>query len=546
MMTAAEALVRELEQRGVPFIATLNGHGLDPIYLALSKSQIRIIDVRNEQAASYMAEAAGRLSRNVGVCAVSGGVAHVNALSGVLNAQFDGAPMLLLTGTAPLSGLGWGAFQDFDPVPPTTPLCKYARLVTVPERIAQFVHEAFQTAINGRPGPVHLAIPMDIGAAVVDQGRLVVPPAKNTEASASGAAEPEQVRQAAAWLAEAERPVLVAGSGLYYAYGEAALRRFLDDLAVPTVMPIWDRGCVEEAHHAFLGMVGALTGGPRLLADADLVLLLGVDVDYRLDELVTRLDRSAPRIIRVHQDPLAFAQGLQADLDIHGSPATVLDQLREECQRRGWNRPEGWLAEARSRYETFRDRCRATAQRLARNGTTGYDVVETLHEVLPPDSVLLVDGGNIGQWFHHMLPGRCPGYWLSCGRSGVVGWGLPAALAAAALHPDRPVVLLSGDGAFTFTVAELECAARQNLRFVAVVADDQRWGITASSQQRRHGKPLYSLLGPTRLDRVAEGFGCVGLRAENRSELAPRLLEALRMDLPVVLHVPIVPGGPQD
>ena len=160
------------------------------------------------------------------------------------------------------------------------------------------------------------------------------------------------------------------------------------------------------------------------------------------------------------------------------------------------------------------------------------------------EPVLLVDGGNIGQWFHQLLLDRYPGHWATCGASGVVGWGLPGAMAARALYPDRPVILLSGDGAFTFTVAELECAARQRLPFVAVVADDEQWGISVTGHVSRHGEALYSTLGPTRLDQVAEGFGCRGVRAEQKDLLVPTLRTALTADRPTVIHVPIVPSSP--
>jgi acetolactate synthase-1/2/3 large subunit len=170
-------------------------------------------------------------------------------------------------------------------------------------------------------------------------------------------------------------------------------------------------------------------------------------------------------------------------------------------------------------------------------------VVRAVLEVCTEEAVVLIDGGNIGQWFHQLLD-RYPGHWVTCGASGVVGWGLPGALAAKALYPDRPVVLLSGDGAFTFTVAELECASRQKLPFVAVVADDELWGISVTGQVKQHGQPLYSALGPTRLDLVAEGFGCRGVRVGSKEELVPALREALTADRPTVLHVPIVPGSP--
>src|SRR5262249_28311192 len=131
-----------------------------------------------------------------------------------------------------------------------------------------------------------------------------------------------------------------------------------------------------------------------------------------------------------------------------------------------------------------------------------------------------------------------------CGTSGVVGWGLPGALAAASLYPNRPVILLSGDGSFTFTVAELECAARQGLKFVAVVADDEQWGISVKGILRNLGRLLYSLLGPMRLDLVAEGFGCRGMRVERKEELVPAFRSALSDTRPTVIQVPIVPGSP--
>jgi len=545
VMTGAEILVEELQARGVKFIATLNGHGLDPIYLACRQAGMRMIDVRNEQAAGYMAEVTGRLTRSVGVCAVSGAVAHANALTGVLNAWFDGAPMLLITGITPLAELGWGNFQDFNPVPMAEPICKYARLVDTPHRVGQFVHEAFAAATSGRPGPVHLAMPLDVGSAEVDNKDVIRSKVRRGEVALAGLGDPDLVAEAARMLRQAERPVLVIGSGLYYARGEVALARFLTQQRIPTMLPIWDRGSVVQTNEAFLGVVGAASGEPRILAEADLVILAGAEFDYRVCQISPPGLASNAQVVRIHADPSRLRNGVEAHLSILGSPAAVLEQLADECRRLNCPPAESWLAEARRRRQQFRQQCLETATRL-RPGINGCDVVQAIHQVVTEETVWLVDGGNIGQWFHQLLPNRCPGHWITCGASGVVGWGLPGAIAARAIDPDRPVILLSGDGSFTFTVAELECAARQDLPFVAVVADDQRWGITASGQTKQYGQPLYSTLGPTRLDRVAEGFGCVGLRVESAERLVPALQEALAAGRPTVIHVPIVPGGPSD
>jgi acetolactate synthase-1/2/3 large subunit len=336
---------------------------------------------------------------------------------------------------------------------------------------------------------------------------------------------------------------MVAGSGVYYSYGERALAAFVVQQQMPTVIPIWDRGSVLEPMEPFMGVIGAATGGPRLLPDADLVILAGAAFDYRIGQLLPPAVRDDARVIRIDVDQSQLRRGLEADLSIAGAPANVLAQLVEACERLECEPTTEWMTEAGRRRDDFRKRCLSAAAGLPA-GTNASDVVLAIREVLTDDAVLLVDGGNIGQWFHQLLLDRYPGHWVTCGASGVVGWGLPGAVAARALYPDRPVILLSGDGSFTFTVAELECAARQRLPIVAVVADDQQWGISVSGHVKRHGEALYSMLGPTRLDLVAEGFGCRGVRVEQKEQLPSALRDALASQQPTVIHVPIVPGSP--
>ena len=544
-MTAADLLIEELQARGVPFVATLNGHGLDPFYLACKRAGMRIIDVRNEQAAAYMAEVTGRLSRSVGVCAVSGAVAHANALTGVLNACFDGAPMMLITGITPLARLGYGDFQDFNPVPMAAPICKYARMLDAPDRVGQIVHEAFVAATSGRPGPVHLALPIDVASVEVNSGDIPHSGVRSGEVRSSGAAEQHLIEDAARRIHRAERPVLVAGSGVYYSRGEEALARFVEQQQIPTIVPIWDRGSIVNPIEQFVGVVGAWSGGPRLLADADLVILAGVEFDYRIGHLSPPAVSAEADVVRIHSDPSSLRKGLESGLSIQGSPARVLDQLANACGQLNCAPSIDWLDEARRRRDEYRGRCEAAADKLP-VGMNGRDVVAAVGQALTDDTVLLVDGGNIGQWFHQLLLDRYPGHWVTCGASGVVGWGLPGAMAARALYPDRPVILLSGDGSFTFTVAELESASRQNLPFVAVVADDQQWGISVSVHKQEFGEPLYSTLGPTRLDLVAEGFGCRGVRVEQIDELRNEIKAALATNRPTVIQVPIVHGSPID
>src|SRR5581483_2570506 len=164
-----------------------------------------------------------------------------------------------------------------------------------------------------------------------------------------------------------------------------------------------------------------------------------------------------------------------------------------------------WFAEARRRRDEFRSSVAGTASDQARAGTHACHIMEALRAILREDDILLIDGGSIGQWAHQLLSDRYPGHWLTCGRSGVVGWGIGGAIGARLAFPDRRIILLSGDGAFTFNVADLECAVRQNLPFVAIVADDQGWGITRTGHVRQFGQAISSSLGPIAFDRATIG-----------------------------------------
>ncbi|MFH1568678.1 MAG: thiamine pyrophosphate-binding protein, partial [Gemmatimonadota bacterium] len=423
-MTGADVLAASLRAHGVEWISTLCGHGLNSIYAACRRAGIRLIDTRNEQTAAYMAECWGRLSGQVGVCAVSSGVAHVNALTGVANAHFDGAPMLLLSGAGPRRTAGLGHFQDMDQVAAARPLCKYAQAVESVERIPGMVAEAFAVALSGRPGPAHLTVPMDVqDAEVGEAAAAVAPPALP---SRRHPAPHELVHRAAEMFGAARRPLLVAGSGAFYAGAGESMEGFAAAFAVPFAVPIWDRSCAVEARPEFMGVVGAASGGPRLLADADLVVLLGAEPDYRVGYLRAPALADGCRTIRVDAAPERLGQGPTPDLAIHADPASFLGQLGDECTERGLDGYEEWLGEAVARRDRFRAELVAGVDR--QRGLHALDVVEAVAAVAPPEAVLVVDGGNIGQWFHQTLGRtRYSGLVLTCGASGVVGFGVAGA-----------------------------------------------------------------------------------------------------------------------
>jgi acetolactate synthase-1/2/3 large subunit len=494
-MTGADLLVRLLKAQGVPFVSTLCGNGLDPILSACKRHGLRLADVRNEQAAGYMADAVGRLTRGVGVATSSSGVAHLNALTGLANAYFDGAPMLLITGASDSRTAGMGNFQDLDHVALARPLCKLARRVDRPERIALCVREAFAAARSGRPGPVHLTISSDVLNAPVEDSGLERPVTGTDRGTAAAGlslaavpatppsqADPQIVREAVELLGRAARPVLVAGSGVFYACAEESLRRLAQAVGLPIVTPIWDRGAVSRPMAEYLGVIGAASGGPAVLSDVDLLVLVGCRVDYRLGYLKPPAVPATARVVRIDRDPVELNQGVLPDVGILGDPSVVLHQVWEEWLRRHLPVRADWLREAQNRNQRFRARW---AGPPPPGLMTGHHLVEALRGVLTDETIFLIDGGNIGQWAHVLVWDRYPGHWLTCGASAVVGWGLPAAIAAKLIHADRPVLLLSGDGAIGFTLAELETAVRLRAPVVAVVADDQAWGIVPATRSAR-------------------------------------------------------------
>ncbi len=542
-MTGSDILAQELKSRGVENIFTLCGNGLDLILSAAQKFGIRVIDTRNEQAAGYMADAVGRLTRTVGVAAASAGVAHINGLTGVCNAFFDGSPMLLITGATSTETAGRGHFQDMDTVRISRPLCKFAQGVDRPGRIALAVEESFSAALSGRPGPVHLTIPVDVLKGEAGEAARGPKP-KPAVYDCRAAADPAAVKEAVKLFQKSKRPMIIAGSGVFYAGASNALARLARALHAPVAVPIWDRGAVEEPIPEFMGVIGAASGEPKILPDADLVLLVGARVDYRLGYLEPPAVSAGVPVIRMEIDPYEMGQGIQPHIPLLCDSRTGMEQVADALAAGKFKGGEEWLNEARRRRREFYRAMESPAP--AAPPVTGRHVIDAIRSVLTDETFFLVDGGNIGQWFHMAMCDRYPARWMTCGASGVIGWGIPSAMAVRALYPKNPILLLSGDGSATFTIAELEPAVRQKLPFVCVVADDSAWGIVVSMLRKRSAAPVAAKLGEIRFDRVAEGFGARGVRIENISKLAPAIQEGFQADRPTLIHVPIAHGGPMD
>jgi len=538
MATGADVVADQFVKQGISWVSTLCGNGLNPLYAALINRGIRVIDFHNEQAASYMADGYSRVTNRLSVCMVSSGIAHVNALSGLVNSYYEGAPLLLISGASPGSTSGRGVFQELDQSGICSPICKYSRTVRKADELPFILRDAISTATSERPGPVHLTIPIDVLESEVGPTETM-----RVESTLGPAPSSTAVKRAAGLLEKAERPLLVAGAGLSRERGWESLRRFSEKFQIPFVVPIWDRGCVEEKHENFLGVVGAASGEPPLLPEADLIILAGADPDYRVGFLEPPKVDSNAATIRIDADPCRLRQGHRVTLSIQSSPSLFLDMLSDRLEIAA-NRAD-WLTRCRAELEQFRNALSAPTPTDAIE--TGRDIVEALAPVLSDDVLFLVDGGNIGQWAHMLLADRYPSNWLTCGPSAVVGWGLGGAMGAKMAFPEQSVLLLSGDGAFGFNIIEVESAVRHGIPFVAVVANDRAWGIVVCGQREEwQGGTVASELGEIRFDEVAKSLGAEGYRVATKRELHDRVVDGFESRGPVIIDVPVRTFSPSE
>ena len=365
----------------------------------------------------------------------------------------------------------------------------------------------------------------------------------NARVAQSILCDEQAVADALQLLEKSEKPLIIAGSGVYYANVADELERLATDIKAPVMTPIWDRGVIDRPIPNYCGVIGAASGSPDILSEADLILLVGGEVDYRIGYLDPPAIQADAKIVRIDVDPSWMYDGIIPDVALHGDPRSIMGQLLDALAE-GDSRNQGaWIETATTRRDTF---YRQFAELPASTGTTGGDVVKMLKPSLTDDTFVLVDGGNIGQWFHMLVHDRYPRKWMTCGRSAVVGWGFPSAAAVSSLNPERRVLLLSGDGSATFTIAEIEAAVRQNLPYVAVIADDSAWGIVVSGSTKRNAPPVASKLGQIRFDEVARGFGARGVRVDDVATLTDEIENGFASGEVTVIHAPILTGGPSD
>ncbi len=538
MATGSELFVSTLKHFGVTHLFTLVGDHLNELLRVCQREGLRLIDVRHESAATHMADGWGRFTRQPGVSVVTGGPGHTNSITGIATASATASPMIAVSGMRHSKMAQRNAFQDLEQVGLVGGITKWAAVPPDAAQLPFYLHRAFTEAISGRPGPVHLSVPFDLFSAEVASA----PPLPPVPVAVRPAPDSRDIDALLALLAAAERPVVIAGSGVWWSDACAELEHFIHRNLLPLYTICLARGAVSDLDPLCFGY-----GDPALnraawkaFQQADLFLILGKRIDYRLALGGPRLLNPQAKIVQVDIHPQELGLNRRLDLPICADVKTTLKMLLEETN--GTRIPE-----RREWREHLRELDRAWREELAQaagDSSTPLHPARLFHEIysdLPKDAILCWDGGDFVHWGRAILPARHPMHWLRLGPLATLGACLPIGLAAKVLYPDKPAIVISGDGSLGFYIAEFDTAVRHNLPVVILVGNDGCWGIEREFQLGAFGgdKTVACDLRRTRYDLVMKAFGGEGEHVERPDQVRPALGRALASGRPYCLNVEI-------
>ncbi|HEV7808231.1 MAG TPA: acetolactate synthase [Solirubrobacteraceae bacterium] len=518
-------VARRLKAHGVTTLFTLSGGHIFPLYDGCRAEGIAIVDVRHEQSAAFAAEGWAKVTRLPGVVAVTAGPGVTNTISAIASAQQNHSPMLVLGGRAPACRWGQGSLQELDHVPLVAPLTKLAATSTSTSAIPALVDDAFAAAVAPHGGPSFVDIPLDH---VYGEGREEPRAMRLVPATAGAAPDAEALERAIALLRDARRPVVMAGTDLYWGHGEDALRALVEQLRIPVFLNGLARGCLPADHELFFSR--ARREGLR---DADVAIVIGTPMDFRLgfgavfgaETQLVVVDRVRPG--RAHPRPVA--------VELYGPVGQTLDALARGTGGGADGGP--WRSLLRAAEQAARD---AEQAELAdeRAPLHPMRVYAELGALLDRDAIVIGDGGDFVSYAGRVIDSYEPGCWLDPGPFGCLGSGPGYALAAKLARPQRQVVLLLGDGAFGFSGMEFDTLVRHGVHVVGVMGNNGIWGLEKHPMEMLYGYSVAAELRPqTRYDDVVEALGGHGELVRAPAQLRPALERAFETRVPALVNV---------
>ncbi|MHB8234380.1 MAG: acetolactate synthase [Solirubrobacteraceae bacterium] len=520
-------IARRLKAHGVSKLFTLSGGHLFSMYDGCREEGIEIVDVRHESTAAFAAEGWAKVTREVGVCALTAGPGVTNGMSAMASAQANHSPIVVLGGRAPALRWGQGSLQEIDHVPFVRPLTKFAATAGGTEEIAGLTDLAFQSALAPHGGPAFVDFPLDyvfMEAAEEPAGEDPLS-GDSVVARASSAA----IERAGALLAEAERPVIMAGTDLYWGHGERELLALAEALRIPVFLNGLARGCVPADHELFFSRARS-----QGLKGADVALVIGVPMDFRLAFGAAFGEETEIVVIDVAEPERALPRAVAAEC--YGPLAPTLEDLRVASGAKALA-SEAWVAELRATETERRDGERAERED-DRSPLHPMRLYAELGEVLDRDAIVIGDGGDFVSYAGRVIDSYQPGCWLDPGPFGCLGTGPGYALAAKLAHPERQVVLMIGDGAFGFSGMEFDTLARHGVNIVAVMGNNGIWALEKHPMEFLYGYSVAAELRPeTRYDEVVEALGGYGELVSTAQDVKPALERAFSSGKPALVNV---------
>ena len=524
-------VARRLKAHGLTTLFTLSGGHLFSIYDGCRAERIEIVDVRHEQTAAFAAEGWAKVTRRPGVAALTAGPGVTNGISAIASAYFNHSPMLVLGGRAPATRWGQGSLQEIDHLPLVASVTKLAATAARTAQIPPLIDAALTAAVTPHGGPSFVDIPLDhVFSEGVAEGEFAALPtlAGGAPAGTGQGLDDAALDAAIALLRGARRPVVMAGTDVYWGHGEDPLRALVEELRIPVFLNGLARGCVPADHELFFSRARSVG-----LRGADVALVIGVPMDFRLgfggafgdDTTIVAIDHAEPA------RPYPRAVGVA----LYGAFAVVLDALRTALGG-AVSEPE-WIAELRAAEDAARERERVELldERAPLHPMRVYGELRAL---LDRDAIVVGDGGDFVSYAGRMIDSYAPGCWLDPGPFGCLGSGPGYALAAKLAHPDRQVLLLLGDGAFGFSGMEFDTLARHGVAVVGVVGNNGIWGLEKHPMELIYGYSVAAELRPeTRYDAVVEALGGHGELVRSPAELRPALERAFAAGQPALVNV---------
>jgi len=530
-MTGGQAVISALKAEGVEHVFGISGTHNTPLFDgAYGEPDIHVVTVRHEQGAAMMAAGYARASGRIAACFVVPGPGLTNALTGMGMAYSESTPLLMFAGQNNLAQLGREG-EHFHELPNSLAvagsLSSYAQRVSTPDAIPRAVREAMRAMRCRRPRPAYIEIPLDVqsGEAEIE----VLAPEKFSRP----AGDPAGIARAAVALASAKRPFIFAGGGVASAEASQSLARVAELLGAPVVTSVFGRGVISDRHPLALGDGwGRLNLYDELLAQADMVLVVGSRIDVVSDVNVGA--RFPARMVQVDLDPLVVGQRRPVEVGIVGDAAAVLESMAEKLddgrKRKCWFDVAG-----------FRQRKRAL---MAERTGPVLQLIDDLRAALPDDTIFVNDLTLVGYWMPLLLKTYQPRTLIHAGTYGTLGYALPAAIGAKIACPKQPVVAISGDGGFMFTLQELATAVAQKLDLIVLLFNDNAFGAIRTYQDRVfRGRRIGSDLVNPDFVKLGEAFGINAARVEPM-QLGATVRRALEDGGVWLIEIPFAPEGP--